>query len=278
MEDPLTPTRLSPRLGRCHTPPSPTHGPMTEEWEPHSPRRSSRATLKTNPFSSYNTSNSAKQASNSISVLQTPARKPVPAFKLRHLGAVPSPPISPPANSRLSAHHHHNNKSDDDNSNSNLDRPENNAATSSGMLPTPSKTPSMTPARKRHRAASMQDTARVLHFQPNDPNDVMPSRRENRKRANKRAGKLSDFDLDIDTTQESGCKAKVSFEIYTESHARMPEVDESEENVFYRPQQPRVAPQARSSPRRSRGSTAQLVEGRRMDEAVARNEGLVYTL
>lgn len=137
----------------------------------------------------------------------------------------------------------------------------------------------MTPARKHQRTASVQDTARVLHFQPEDPSDAMPTRRESRKHGAARASKVQGFDLDGDDYDQSEQSSSANgFQIYTESHARVPERDESEANPFFRPRAHTV-PQSRDKPkRRPKKSATVLAEEQRMDDAAARNEGIVYSL
>lgn len=143
------------------------------------------------------------------------------------------------------------------------------------MLPTPSKTPTMTPARKHQRASSMQDTARVLRFQPDDPNDVMPTRKDKRKQKPARNVAAQDFGLDGDDFSETASQRSGSFQIYAEAHARVPQLDTSAENVFYRPRANTI-PATRSSPCRTRKTQAQILEDQRMEEAVEREEGMVF--
>lgn len=145
----------------------------------------------------------------------------------------------------------------------------------------------MTPARRPHRAASMQDSARILHFQPEDPNDVMPSRRESRK--HKSAATNDDYHINA---SHSGKKSKVEFSVYSEVQARVPEDDSSSANVFRasrgrgrgtvsEPESQQRARQWDSSPSpppRSRKTAADRANEAAMDSAVSRGEGLVYTL
>lgn len=280
MEAPSTP----PRRTRAHldTPPTPLHGAFLDS----PPRRSTRSTLNTNPYSSANVSASSSFKSSTSSSLP-PVTPKTAARKLSFAvsDALSTPPASP-MQPRLGAiTGHADNSLDDDNKNAQgsqktLAAP---SSTKSTMLPTPSKTPSMTPARKRQRAASLQDTARVLHFQPENPNDAMPTPQQSRKHKATLASKTGAFDLDADKPKRKGN----DFSIYTETQARVPEVDKSSDNVF-RGRTASSAPPAHerarqwdsspSPPPRSRRSAQDLYDEQRMDSAAKHEKGIVYTL
>ncbi|KAF2167258.1 hypothetical protein M409DRAFT_66271 [Zasmidium cellare ATCC 36951] len=269
MEAPSTPPPSTSRYGGARTPPSPTYGALLEDWDPYSPRRSTRSTLVSNK---YSTPNISRTIHNNVPPLNSNFSVK-PAFTLNDVLSPPSSPMNIGAMTPRKADNH---KTDNSNINESGD-PSSSIRKTSSLFPTPAKTPSLTPARNHQRVASLQDTARVLHFQPEDPADAMPTRRESRKHDTTRAGKSQGFDLDVgDYTKTEQNSIANGFEIYTESHARVPEKDESEANPFYRPRAHTI-PQTRDKPkRRSKKSAAMIAEEQRMDEAAARNEGIVY--
>lgn len=130
------------------------------------------------------------------------------------------------------------------------------------MLPTPAKTP-------RKRALQTQEdlssTARVL-FQPRPATieDAMPTPRKRKIR--KDAYTLESFMNQADEEEEK-------IPIYTDSKERVPELDDGEENPF-------MTKKGKGKARVNGTSKARKVEERsvRMEEAVSRDEGLIYTL
>lgn len=276
----MTPSTPPRSARRAHTPPSPTHGPLNDNYEPYSPRRSNRNS--NNPFSS---SNITQPTPSHIPPVQ-PSGKKRAAFGL---GFAPSDLLTSPPTSPERPRQADNQKSllltktprriEKQNAANLHDNFEPSSSARKSFLPTPSKTPSKTPtttpSRKHNRTASMQESARILHFRPEDANDVMPGRRTKRGRLN--AANANGFDLDEDDFGVGSSRNNPSFEIYAESHARVPEMDVSDDNPFVRPRANTV-PQRRRSPRQARKSAEQVEEERLMDEAVARKEGAVFML
>lgn len=131
------------------------------------------------------------------------------------------------------------------------------------MLPTPSKTP-------KKRQAAVSSTARILNFQPSHLNDVMPSPRQLQKQRRSNANTMTGFELYEDEPAERNGNA---IAIYTDASARVPEVDQSEDNPFVGPRQTRQRPQ-----RKSRKSAAQMARDAQIDEAARQDEGVVYVL
>ena len=131
------------------------------------------------------------------------------------------------------------------------------------MLPTPSRTP-----KKRHSAVNA--TARVLNFhQPANPSDMMPSPRQIHKQKRKTTNTMAGFELYEDEPESS---AAASIPIYMDPVARVPEVDESEDNPF-------VGPRRTTRPqRRSRKSAAEAVHDAQIEEAARQEAGVVYVL
>lgn len=64
-----------------------------------------------------------------------------------------------------------------------------------------------------------------------------------------------------------------TIEIYADASARVPEVDESEDNPFVGPRHTRQRPQ-----RRNRKSAAQVEHDAQIDRAARQDEGVVYVL
>ncbi|KAK5131097.1 hypothetical protein LTR08_001315 [Meristemomyces frigidus] len=125
------------------------------------------------------------------------------------------------------------------------------------MLPTPSKTPS-----KRNNAA-LNSTARILSFQPNHPNDLMPSSRKIKKSG--RFSSINGFDL-YDEEREVGME---QVDVYTDANARVPVVDDGADNPFIGNKQTASRPQRK-------GRRALTAEEDEMEEAARREEGVVY--
>jgi hypothetical protein len=133
------------------------------------------------------------------------------------------------------------------------------------MLPTPSKTPN----KKRTHAAAITHTARILSFQPNHPNDVMPSPRKIKKSAHRSLSSRAGFELYED--DEGDANGERSIEIYTDANARVPVLDESEDNPFVGA---RNKAGVRPQRRRARRTSADA----QMEERAERGEGVVYVL
>ena len=125
------------------------------------------------------------------------------------------------------------------------------------LLPTPSKTP------KKRNAASMNSTARILNFQPYSPNDVMPSPRKMKKSSRGQSSRGFDlFEAGTGSSQEQ-------IQIFTDTNARIPELDGSDDNPFIGPRQTRS-----SRPQRR----VRTQEEEQMDESAERDEGVMYVL
>ncbi|KAK4547764.1 hypothetical protein LTR36_000722 [Oleoguttula mirabilis] len=109
----------------------------------------------------------------------------------------------------------------------------------------------------------MNSTARILSFQPNSPSDVMPSSRKIKKHG--RFHSINGFDL-YDDEREA---RKEQVDIYTDPNARVPEMDEAEDNPFIGPKKSTSRPQRK-------GRRAPTAEEQEMEEAAQREEGVVY--
>lgn len=126
------------------------------------------------------------------------------------------------------------------------------------MLPTPSKTP-------KKRSSAMNSTARILNFQPYSPNDVMPTPRKMKKSSHKRGQSSNGFNL----FEEGTGGSQEQIEIYTDSNARIPEMDGSEDNPFVGP---------RKKPTKKAHRRVRTDEEEEMEQRAERDEGMVYNL
>jgi len=127
------------------------------------------------------------------------------------------------------------------------------------MLPTPSKTP------KRRHDAPLNATARILSFQPENPNDVMPSARKIKKHG--RFHSMNGFDL----YDEERAPRDDKVEIFTDANARVPELDEVEDNPFVGSKRISSRPQRRTK----KWPTDEEIA---MEQAVSREEGVIFVL
>lgn len=99
----------------------------------------------------------------------------------------------------------------------------------------------------------------------------MPSQRQLQKQRRKNpVSTAAGFELYEDEPVESKGEG---IEVYTDPSARVPEVDESEDNPFVGPRHVRQRPQ-----RRSRKSAAEVEHDAAIDEAASKDEGVVYVL
>ena len=244
---------------RVRTPQTPKHG-YSDHWEPFSPRKSARISSQreranTNrnrtpsPKPSASRNASSKPAN---SIFGTPAvspqKKRAPAMdSVRRAPRLPGAARAaeslgvPPTSQPTSA------------------------PRASGMLPTPVKTPSDKKKRDEKIEAGVRAAARNLFH---DDSDGLSSPRK--KKSKKYTGlSLDSFNAEV---------VAESIQIFTDSRDRLPEVDQSIENPFYgettaTTQQPPM----RRSPRRK--MVIVPGEGRiSMEEAVKREDGIVYVL
>lgn len=131
------------------------------------------------------------------------------------------------------------------------------------MLPTPAKTP------KKKAVGDMDTTARAL-FPP----------ASGRPKKNKKHTGFS-----LDSFNDDSTPGQTSIQIYTDCRDRIPEVDESEENLFYKPKAEAVQtpknPTTRAPRKPKAGESKQekrLKRDREIDDAVKRDDGMVYVL
>jgi hypothetical protein len=254
---------------RLHTPPAPLHGSNHDAYEPYSPRRSSRVAAQRERFSQPI---SALPKGSPVSRRQRATTPTGSKDSVRTSSSqVFSPPSSPisPFKTRI-ARSARRSQAESAAIDSDSDQPGTKARylsvmESSAMFPTPAKTP-----RKRALKSeeSLGSTARVLFAnRPTDFEDAMPSPRKSRK------SRKAAFSLDgyADNADESNEKIV----IYTDSKERIPELDDTEDNPFITRKDKPANGHAAAGPsrRRTRDSRTE-----KMEEAVARDEGMIYVL
>ncbi|KAK3071782.1 hypothetical protein LTR53_008020 [Teratosphaeriaceae sp. CCFEE 6253] len=246
-----------PARSRARTPPTPLHGPDHDNYHPyHSPRRSTRSTAQSNPYSSANSDRSPPRSALRHTTPPPTAKRARFSRNLTHLSSPPSSPASP-ARTRLAPQIHHKTPRKHLPTTATTSLPP-ASIDPTAMLPTPSKTP-----RKRNNAA-LNSTARILSFQPGDLNDVMPTRRQVRKHG--RFNSANGFDLYSDDT-----RGETTVAVFTDANARVPEMDEGEDNPFVGPKSTATARPQRRSTRKT--ATA---EDTAMEEAAKREEGMLF--
>ncbi|KAK3492901.1 uncharacterized protein B0T23DRAFT_152455 [Neurospora hispaniola] len=224
-----------------HTPPAPLHG-FEDHWEPYTPRKSARISQRTQAQAA---------SSSSRSRARTPSPQPTPR---RHISSAadkqqPPPPHhkstgSPKSTKRQPHHHHHNHhqtEAAEPSSSSAMVTPTftpvkkravNPAldsvhrasrtldgslhaplgrSTGAGSLITPAKTPIKPPTERSK--SQLKGVTKTLFSRKVDENEVMPSPKK------ARAKKQTNEEEEIS--------------IFTDSHERVPVVDDSIENPFY---------------------------------------------
>lgn len=138
------------------------------------------------------------------------------------------------------------------------------ATSGAGMLITPAKTPQR-PANDKVKAKVKSVARNLFH---SDDEDAVASPSKTQTRASTDQGPGSFY---------SGAAAETSFQIFTDSHERIPEVDRSANNPFYIGEDP-VAPEAPK--RRSKRAMVSIPgEGKiTIEEAVRRDDGMLIVL
>lgn len=132
------------------------------------------------------------------------------------------------------------------------------------MLPTPAKTPHK---RALHSEASIKPTARIL-FSTSRPASIEEVTPRKARKYTKNVYSLNSFEENSESSEK--------IEIYTDSKERIPTADEDdEENPFVTKQgKGKAKTKTKPTPQRRR-KDARTEE---MDEAVDRDEGMVYIL
>ncbi|RAL15557.1 uncharacterized protein BO97DRAFT_216161 [Aspergillus homomorphus CBS 101889] len=241
-----------PPPSRLRMPPTPRHGAKYDDYEPYSTRfsarlasqRSSRESQTTPPPSFPSTRESSK----------LPKKQHAPE------SATLSPPgsaqISPrkQKSGRFAGTHSLQYSTLDDADPFNTEPshthppPFLRPTLTEGMLPTPAKTP------RKKAVADVGSTARVL-FPP-------PPSSSSRRKSKKHTG------FSLDSFTEDHGQSGTEIKIYTDSRDRVPELDESEGNPFYK------KPSSNTSTRTSRRK--EMARDKEVNESVKREDGMFY--
>ncbi|KAJ4994059.1 hypothetical protein SVAN01_00536 [Stagonosporopsis vannaccii] len=247
---------------RVHTPPAPLHG---DNWEPFSPRRSSRVAAQRGLHLEQTDSARTPRARRDVTPTAS-SRKPA----ARSSNFTLSPPTSPASPPRHRTPHSTRRAlfpaAPTLDSDSDQPPPTSGrrflASMAPGMLPTPAKTP-----RKRALPSeqSIKPTARVLFpARPATIDEVTP----------RKARKFTKNVYSLNSFEENG-ESSQKIEIYTDSKERIPTADEDEddENPFVTKKgKGKARAKARATPQR-RKKDAKTAE---QEEAVNRDEGMIY--
>jgi hypothetical protein len=269
LERPSTP----PPRSTINTPTTPRHGAFEDDYQPYSPRKSSRIsqrarTTHTPPrqLSNYvrnmSTPQTSRIASSSTAFAGTPAslqtvsKKRIPRSSTQYREGKASGALDyDPATSALGL--------PTPSRTDKMEVPRSNLR-NNGMLPTPVKTPQSA----RVTNLAVKGVARnIFPTRGGNIDEIMPSPR---KKGNK---KYSGFTINSFGAEEEDS----SIAIYTDSHDRVPSPDTKEENPFYGDSSKApVEPALRTSKRRKvsvKGEGDQDLEDVR-----SREDGLVYVL
>ncbi|KAL5381884.1 hypothetical protein DPSP01_006829 [Paraphaeosphaeria sporulosa] len=253
---------------RVRTPPAPLHGPKYDNYEPFSPRRSSRVAAQhgTHPHPHHEQSTSPARKRTLRDVTPTSSR-PRSINRAAHFAL--SPPSSPstpakapsPRSTRRAEHEPAALDSDSEPFAPTPARRLLSAMAPHGMLPTPAKTPRKRPL---HTEDSLRPTARVLFAnRPSTVEDAMPTPR--------RAHKSMRSVLDLDSFGEQMSTSTPKIGVYVDSKERVPDREDEEINPFLTR---RGKGKAKAAPRKERKVDEKT---RQIFEAAARDEGIVYT-
>ncbi|KAF1978705.1 hypothetical protein BU23DRAFT_230611 [Bimuria novae-zelandiae CBS 107.79] len=252
---------------RVRTPPAPLHGPKYDNYEPFSPRRSSRVAAQHNthlhPHPEASASPPRKRTIRDVTPTNSGPKSVTRTA--RFALSPPSSPVSPAkARSPRSTRRIQRDAAalDSDSDNPTIAPARNLFPTlaSHGMLPTPAKTP-----RKRalHTEDSLGSTSRVLFAnRPSNVEDATPTPRKAHK-SMKTALNLESFD------EQTGSAAS-NIGVYVDSKERVPEREAAEDSPFVGR---RGKGKAKAAPKKSRKVDERT---KVMFEAAARDEGMVY--
>jgi len=262
-----------PPPGRIHTPPTPLHGPKYDNFEPYSPRRSSRLASKSALQSPQQhlkprivTPHSSRTSTTHTSTL-TLSPPSSPASPSAHTLKVPKARKSAASSSRQR------DILTEDLSKAGLMPTV--ADLGVGMLPTPVKTP-----RKRAlpNQATIKSTARVLFpSRPTTVDDAMPSPRKHKQNQHGVATSFSISALADDGDDEASTQAQI--EIYTDSKERIPTMDhDGEENPFLSKNAAGKKKVVEASQTTRRKAKQRSEKELKMEESARKDEGMIYVL
>ena len=217
---------------------------MLDDYEPYSPRRTTRTSTQRVHWSKHTISTQA--VSPPASTLDA-SPEPAPSVSADGdtiMSGLGSPTFSP---SQADGSH-----------------VEHDAAAM--MLPTPAKTPRKT---IEWSAPALRPTARLLFANRMDHDeDLMPSPRKRRARAHMDMS-LDDFGVDPVSTGDP-------IEIYTDSKERIPEIDPDEDNPFYVKKKDSSAEGAQTT--EAAPKSPHKIVNPELAKALKREDGMVFVL
>ena len=253
---------------RVRTPPAPLHGPKYDNYEPFSPRRSSRVAAQHNThLHTHHAQTTSPTRKRTIRDTTPTSSRQKPVTRTAHFAlSPPSSPTSPakvrsPRSTRRVTYDTTALDSDSDNLAPAPARQLFPALATNGMLPTPAKTP-----RKRavHTESSLGRTARVLfENRPATIEDAMPTPRK--------AQKTTKSILALESFDEQMSTATPKIGVYVDSKDRVPDREDEDVNPFVSRRGKGKAKATTRKPRKMDEKT------RKIFEAAARDEGIVYT-
>ncbi|GIC86943.1 uncharacterized protein Aud_003321 [Aspergillus udagawae] len=127
-----------------------------------------------------------------------------------------------------------------------------------GMLPTPAKTP------RKKAVGAVGDTARTL----------FPAAQSSASSRSKKTKKDTAYSLD--SFIDNATRGSSQIQIYTDSRDRIPEIDESEGNPFYKTHNHQESTSHVTARAFRRSRREEMKRDQEVDEAIKRKDGMVY--
>ncbi|KAK9649968.1 hypothetical protein HCH54_004361 [Aspergillus fumigatus] len=224
-------------------PPTPRHGAGYDQYEPYSTRYSTRSTKK-------QSSDEFEALSPPGSVFGSPGKKhsgQTRSFAVTH--SLEDHDVSDSSDPFTTAELSHTQQ-----------RPlqKYRPTMTDGMLPTPAKTP------RKKAVGAVGDTARTL----------FPAAQSSASSRSKKTKKDTAYSLD--SFIDNATRGSSQIEIYTDSRDRIPEIDESEGNPFYKKHNNQESTSHVSARASRRSRREEMKRDQEVDEAVKRKDGMVY--
>ncbi|PKX92047.1 uncharacterized protein P174DRAFT_462534 [Aspergillus novofumigatus IBT 16806] len=252
-------------------PPTPRHGAGYDQYEPYSTRYSTRLASQrasreshTTPPPSFATAHTKpglrstkKQSSDEFEALSPPGSV-FGSPRKKHSGRMRTSAVT------HSLEDHHVSDSADPFTTAELSHAQQRPlqkyrpTMTDGMLPTPAKTP------RKKAVGAVGDTARI-------PFPVAQSSASSRSKKTKK-----DTAYSLDSFIDHATRGSSQIEIYTDSRDRIPEIDESEGNPFYKKDDNQESTSHVSARASRRSRREEMKRDQEVDEAVKRKDGMVY--
>lgn len=271
---------------RVETPPTPRHGPLHDHY-PNASRHSARLADKRRHLEtkSPDPGSPVKSRSNRSALVSTPTSS---RYSSRHSA---NNNLSPPSSYRDSPKRRNTRRVHIVSPDSPLDNtsggsgkasqlPTNPShqshptlltatSTSTGMLPTPVKTP-----KKKKVAPKVNAPARTLF----DNQPIIGEEVEVPPKRGRKGRKYNGFSLDSFTAEDDGNKAQI--QIFTDSKERVPELDLNDDNPFidHTAFERGSSSKKAGGPSRRRKISAERKKDKDVEEAIRKEEGMVYVL